>query len=261
MRLYLEVARLSFRRHLAYRADTLAGLFTNSLFGVMIAAVFTALYGDRAGDVAGFTLSETLTFVWISQSLLMVVYLWGWWDVADSIRSGDVVADLMKPFDYQLYWLSRDIGRAACHVLTRMVPTFLVGLVLYDLALPASFATWFEFALSVLLAVIVSFGWRFLVNLATFWLLDARGLHPLSILVITFFSGFLMPLTFFPAWLRTVAELLPFRAIVMLPVEVLLGQRAIAPALAIQTLWAVALVLLAQLVLSAAVRKVVVQGG
>ena len=261
MRLYLEVARRSFRRHLAYRAATLAGLFTNAVFGVMIAAVYAALYGDRGGAVAGFTLPETLTFVWVSQSLLMVVYLWGWWEVADAVRSGDVVADLIKPMDYQAYWLARDLGRAACHVLTRMLPTLLFGVALYDLALPGTVGTWAAFAVSVVLAVVVSFGWRFLVNLSAFWLLDARGIHPLSILVLTFFSGFLLPISFFPSWLRSVAELLPFRAVVMLPIEVLLGQRATGSALAIQLFWAAALGLLAQAVLAAAVRKVVVQGG
>ena len=261
MRLYLEVARRSFRRHLAYRAATLAGIFTNTIFGVMIAAVFAALYQGRGGAVAGFTLAEALTFVWVSQSLLMVVYLWGWWEVAEAIRTGDVVADLMKPMDYQAYWLARDLGRAACHVLTRMLPTFLFGVAFYDLALPGAVGTWAAFAVSVVLAVVVSFGFRFLANLSTFWLLDARGIHPLSVLVITFFSGFLLPLSFFPSWLRVVAELLPFRAIVMLPIEILLGQRPILAALAIQLCWAAALVLLAQAVLGTAVRKVVIQGG
>jgi ABC-2 type transport system permease protein len=261
VRLYLEVARRSFARYLAYRAATLAGIFTNTFFGIMIAAVFAALYRGQDGAVAGFTRSEALTFVWVSQSMLMVVYLWGWWEVADAIRTGDIVADLMKPFDFQGYWLSRDLGRAACHVLTRMLPTLLFGIAFYDLALPASLGTWAAFAASIPLAVVVSFGWRFIVNLSTFWLLDARGLHPIAILVITFFSGFLLPLSFFPSWLRALADLLPFRAVVMLPIEIFLGQRAVAPALGIQLFWAVALALLAQVVLGAAVRKVVIQGG
>lgn len=262
MRLYLEVARRSFQRHLRYRAAALAGLFTNAVFGVMTSAVFLAFY--RSGDtpaVGGFTAAEAVTYVWVSQSLIMVVYLWGWWEVAAAIKSGDVVSDLMKPFSYQGYWLGRDLGRAACHVLTRFLPTFAVGALLYDLVLLASAATWLGFAVSVVLAVVVSFGWRFLVNLAAFWLLDERGLASVSLLLVNFFSGLLIPLTFFPPWLRTVAEVLPFRALVMVPNEVLLGQRDLAGALAIQLFWAAALLLLGEGVLALAVRKVVVQGG
>lgn len=265
MRLYLELARRSFQRHLAYRAATLAGLFTNAVFGVLIASVFVALYRGRdateTGSVAGFTLPEILTFVWVGQSLIMVVYLWGWWEVAAAIESGDIITDLMKPIDYYAYWFSRDLGRAACHVLTRFVPTMLAGALVYDLALPRSVATWAAFALSVALAVSVSFAWRFLLNLTAFWLLDVRGVHTLAVGLVSFFSGMLVPLPFFPDGLRRVAELLPFRAIVMLPVEVLLGHRSAGAALALQASWAVALALLGQAVLALAVRRVVVQGG
>lgn len=262
MRLYLEVARLSFRRHLAYRAATLAGPFTNVVFGVLIASVFTALYeGGKRGEVAGFTLPEAMTFVWGGQSLLMVVYLWGWWEVATAVKTGDVVVDLMKPYPFQAYWLSRDLGRAACHTLTRLFPTFVFGALLFEPALPRSPGTWLAASVSVALAVVVSFGWRFLLNLTAFWLLDARGTHTMSLAVVNLFSGVLVPLAFFPGWLRSIAELLPFRAFVMVPIEVLLGQRGLADALAIQLFWAVALALFAQGVLALAVRKLVVQGG
>ena len=167
----------------------------------------------------------------------------------------------MKPVSYQGYWLGRDLGRAACHALTRLLPTLLFGALLYDLALPATAGTWLAFALSVALAVVVSFGWRFLLNLSAFWLVDARGTHTIAIVLVNFFSGLLVPLAFFPDRLRTLAELLPFRAFVMVPIEVLLGQRGLANALAIQLTWAVLLAALGQAVLALAVRKVVVHGG
>ena len=262
MRLYLEVARRSFRRHLTYRAATLAGLFTNAVFGVLIASVFSALYdGSSAADVAGFTVSEALTFVWIAQSLLVVVSLWGWWEISASIKSGDVVSDLMKPIDYFAYWLSRDLGRAACHALTRLLPTLAIGALLYSLALPTSVGTWLAFAVSVGLAVLVSFAWRFLLNLSAFWTLDVRGTQAAALMLVNFFSGLLVPLAFFPPWLRTFADLLPFRAFVMVPIEVLLGHRSFGSALAIQGFWAAALTLLGQGLLLLAMRKVVVHGG
>jgi len=262
MRLYVEVARRSFQRHLAYRAATLAGLFTNSVFGIMIASVYLALYrGHDRTDVAGFGVAEALTFVWVGQSLLMVIAMWGWWEIAASVQSGDVVTDLMKPFNFHGYWLSRDLGRAACHALTRLAPTLLIGSLVSDLALPRSGGRWLAFLVSVVLAVLVSFGWWFLLNLSAFWLLDIRGVMTMSLMVVKFFSGFLVPLAFFPLGLRHLADLLPFRAIVMVPIEVFLGQRSLASALAIQCFWAVALALLGQLCLRGAVRKMVFQGG
>lgn len=261
MRVYLELARRSFAQQFAYREATLAGLFTNSVFGIMIASVFLGLYHSRPGTVAGWSADETVRYMWINQSLLMVLFLWGWWEVAQSIRTGAIVTDLLKPIDYYAYWMARDVGRAAAQVIIRGIPTLLIGWLLFRFPVPASPVRWAEFVTSVAFAVLVSFAFRFLVNLATFWVLDHRGLHYASIVLVNFFSGLLLPLTFFPAWLLTIANLLPFRALMMLPNEVLAGHRSPWSAYALQLFWIVVLSLLAQLVMKRAERKVVVQGG
>jgi ABC-2 type transport system permease protein len=261
--LYVEVAVRSFRRQLAYRAAALAGLFTNSVFGGVISAVYLAFYREvNAGEqVAGYALDQVLTYVWVAQSLISVIAIWGWWDIALAIRSGDVVADLMKPFDYYLYWLSRDLGRAGSQVLLRGAPTFVVGALFFDLALPASPGRWLAFAASVPLAVLVSFGLRFLVNVSAFWLIDVIGTRAFVYAIVNFFSGQYIPLVFFPDWLRLLADLLPFRAMVMSPVEALLGTRDPALVLGQQALWVAVLTLACYAVLGRAIRRVVVQGG
>lgn len=262
MRLYLEVARKSFQRHLAYRAATLAGLFTNAVFGVLLASVFVALYhSNGGGTVAGFNVEESLTYIWVGQALIMVIYMWGWWEVAMAIQTGDIVSDLMKPFDYYAFWMSRDLGRAACHMLTRFIPTFAIGLLLYQLAMPGSLLTWLAFAVSIVLAVVVSFAFRYLLNLSAFWLTDYRGVGSVALIGVNFLSGHLVPIPFFPHWLRIIADVLPFRAILMIPVEVLLRHGNPLSLLGLQLFWVVVLSFIAQLVTRLAERKVVVQGG
>lgn len=263
MRVYVELARRSFQRHLAYRQATVAGIFTNAVFGVLIASVYGALYRSRGSGsaVAGFDLREILTFIWMSQSLLMVIAIWGWWDMSASIQTGDVIVDLMKPIDYYGFWLSRDLGRAGCQVLMRFVPTMAIGAVLYDLEAPPSIGRWGLFAISVILAVVVSFAFRFILNASAFWLTDVTGVRTMALFATNFLSGLLVPITFFPPWLRTVADLLPFRTFIMVPNEVFLGHGSAARAIGLEVFWAVALSGLALLVLRLAMRKVVIQGG
>lgn len=262
MRVYLELARRSFQRHLAYRQATLAGIFTNAVFGVLIASVYRALYRSRveSGDVAGFDLPEILAFIWIGQSLLMVVAIWGWWEMAASIQSGNVVSELMKPISYYGYWLSQDIGRALCHALTRFIPTFIIGLALFDLT-PASAGRWGLFAFSVCCALIVSFAFRFMLNAAAFWMTDVAGIRAMALVATNFLSGLLVPLAFFPAWLRAIAELLPFQTFIMIPVNVYLGHGSAARAIGLQLFWIAAMTALALLMLRRAERRVVIQGG
>ncbi len=263
VRLYVEVARSSFRRYLAYRGATLAGLFTNSIFGVLLASVYIALYQDResGATVAGFSLPDLLTFVWISQSLIAVVSLWGWWDIANSIQSGDIVSDFMKPFNYYGYWIARDAGRASAQVLMRGIPTLIIGAVLYDMRLPSTGWDLLAFGISVMLAVAVSFGLRFILNVLAFWLMDITGVNALAAAVVNLFSGMLLPLAFFPAWFETLANVLPFRSIIMSPVQAYLGQGNVPVILLGQVVWFAILVLGGLGLLRMATKRVVVQGG
>ncbi len=265
MRLYLELARRSFAQTLAYRGAALAGIFTNGIFGIMIASVFLALYQSQAsggGDSAeGWSRDQTITLVWINQSLLMTVYMWGWWEVTRNIQSGAIVTELLKPYDYFSYWLSRDLGRALAHFIIRGIPTFLIGAIAFDILAPASWTRGAAFLLSAVMAVIVSFCLRFMANLAGFWVLDYRGIAAMFAAVMNVLSGMLAPLAFLPEPVRIVANALPFRAVIMTPNEVYLGQVAVWQGLGFQALWIALLIFSARWLMAKGERQLVVQGG
>lgn len=263
MRLYYEIARRSFARHLTYRAATLAGLATNGFFGLMRTYLFIGFYGQMDTS-AGWTLDDALVFVWLGQALLMPVFIFGWYELAMTIRSGDVVSDLSKPFDYYGFWLSRDAGRAVYHTLFRGVPTFVFGAVLFGLAPSTDPARWLAFLSSLAMAVWISFGLRFLSNIAAFWLLDYRGAVYALLFANGLFSGLLVPLNFWPGWAEAAARWLPFAGMIQIPVEVILGTVTgpeLAAALLFQAAWGVVLMIAGRFVLGLAVQKVVVQGG
>jgi len=263
VRLYWEVFRHGFRRYATYRAATVAGLFTNTVFGFLRAYVLVALFAATA-TVGGYDLSDALTYVFLGQGMIMTVYMWSWWEIALAIRSGDIVTDLSRPFDYQSYWLAQDLGRACYHAVFRGIPPFLVGALVFDLRLPGSPLTWLLFVASVAVAVCVSFGLRFIVNLAAFWLLDYRGVGAISTACGTFLSGFVVPIAFFPGWLAAIAHALPFRGMIQVPIDVFLEKErgwALVGVLAVQLAWAAALFAAGRLLLGAARRRVVVQGG
>ena len=62
---------------------------------------------QATSNVGGYDAEAAVTCAWITQALIMVVALWGWWDVELTIRTGDVVSDLSKPFSYLLGRLFR----------------------------------------------------------------------------------------------------------------------------------------------------------
>lgn len=262
IRLYVEIARRSFRRFSTYRAATLAGAFTNTVFGFLKAYVLLAVF-RQSPDIGGFDSRDAVTFVFLGQALIAPTGAFSGPDIAERIRTGDVVTDLYRPVDFQLYWLAHDLGRAAFQILGRGVFPIVAGALAFDVRLP-SVPMAIAFAMSLLLAIAVSFSLRFIVNITGFWLLDTRGAFQLFTVMAIFLSGMVVPVTLFPSWLEAVARASPFTSVLQLPAELWLGLPAggsVAGHLATQTAWLVASLVGGRVVLAAAVRKVVVQGG
>lgn len=263
VRLYAAVAVSSFRRYATYRVATAAGVFTNTVFGFIVAATFVALWSQRP-HLGGYDEAQALTYVWTGQALLAAVALMGGGALEDlqaRIRTGDVAVDLYRPVDLQSWWLAADLGRAAFHLLGRGVVPMTVGALAFDLALPTDPWRWAVFVVSVWLAVVLAFGLRYLLALSTFWLLDGDGLNTVGSLVGIFFSGLLLPLNVFPGALGEVARALPWAGMLQVPADVLLGETDTVEALVFQAVWAVVLLAAGRLLQSVATRRVVVQGG
>ena len=264
--LYLAVAARAFRRYSTYVGATLAGIFTNSVFGVIMCFVYLAVWNQepRAG---GYDASDALTYVWIGQAMLMTIAMWGGGspdDLATRVKSGDIVIDFHRPVGILGWYVAADLGRATYHLLTRGLAPTVVGFLLFDLKAPPTALAWVGFLLAVLLAVLVSFGLRMLVALTTFWLFDDTGPRTLAVVASTFFSGMTVPLVLFPGSFRELAMALPWAAFLQVPADIWLGQRTgweVLGGLAFSLAWAVALLAACAAVLRRAERRVVVQGG
>jgi ABC-2 type transport system permease protein len=255
-----------FRRYSTYRQATVAGAFTNTVFGFLRCYVLLAVAaGAGTATVAGYDPARLATFVWFGQGLLTVVALWGWSDLAQRISTGDVVADLLRPLDLMVNHVASDLGRAGFALLTRFVVPVLAGLFAFDFYLPGHPVTYVLFAVSLLLAVLVCSALRYIVNLTAFWLLDIRGVRQVWLLASGAGSGLSFPLPLLPDWLATALWLgTPFPALMQAPLDVLVERGGTGHAgllIAVQAGWLAIVVALARLVQRRALRRLVIQGG
>ncbi|NED94857.1 ABC transporter permease [Phytoactinopolyspora alkaliphila] len=255
---------MGFRRWSTYRLATAAGAFTNSVFGLIKAYITIGAIGAAGGSLAGYDAATGATYAWLVQALIAPVNIFGWQELALRIRSGDVAVDLARPVDPQLAYLAADLGRAAYSFIPRGAPPLLVGAAVTGLTLPTSPLPYVLGAISVWLAVMLSFACQWLVNLAAFWLLDLRGVRTLYMAVSSVLSGMMVPVHWFPGWLSTVAAWTPGPSLIQAPIDVVTARADGVDALAImgtQAVWLVAMLAVGQLVFLAGTRKLVVQGG
>ncbi|MFI5933260.1 ABC transporter permease [Actinoplanes sp. NPDC051494] len=255
-----------FRRYATYRQATIAGSFTNTVFGFLRCYVLLAVAaGATTRRPGGYDVEQLATYVWVGQGLLSVVSLWSWSELSDRIRSGEVTADLLRPVHPVVLYLAPDLGRAGHAMIFRFLPPLAVGALFFDLYAPSRWFTVPLFAVSVVLAVVMSLAMRFLVNATAYWLHDARGPIFLWMLSAGVLAGLYFPLRFLPDWLAVALWVgTPFPGLLQTPLDVLVERdppATQAALVALQAVWAVVLLALAVVVQRRAEKRLVAQGG
>jgi len=263
MRLFWELSKTSFQRYLTYRAATIAGLVTNFFFGILRAAIFIALY-DLQSEVEGITIQGAITYAALGQAMIGYLSMFSWFDLMNTVYTGDIASDLLKPMSYFSFWMAQDLGRASVNFLLRGVTVMIGYAFIFDLVWPRGLVNILAVAVSIVLSWLVSFSWRFLINLTSFWTPNARGILRFFFVLSWFFSGFLMPLRFFPDWVIRISYLMPFPHMLNTVVEIYLGvldMPGIIMALANQLIWVFLLITAGQVVLRRGVHRLVILGG
>jgi ABC-2 type transport system permease protein len=190
--------------------------------------------------------------------------LFGWSEVSDRVRSGDIAVDFARPLDPQVGYLAADLGRAALQGLARGVPSIAVGAIVFGVSAPQGPAVAGLAVVSVLLGVVISFGCRYAVNLTSFWLVQNRGVQLVYIVASGFLAGLFVPVHWFPDWLLLVARCTPFPSMFQAPIDLLSGRASLGealPILGIQLAWAAGVLALGQLLTRRGRRVLEVQGG
>jgi ABC-2 type transport system permease protein len=263
MRLFWELARRAFQRQMTYRAAAIAGLAANFFFGILRFSVMIALYGTRQ-EVAGMTVQGAVTYTCLAQGVIAFLSLFSWYDLMMTVYNGGVASDLLKPMNYFSFWLAQDFGRAIAQLILRGLTIMAAYAIFVELVYPSGAVEWLAVGAALGLAWLVSFSYRFLINLTAFWFPNALGIGRFAFILSWFTSGFLMPLRFFPIWFQRLCQLTPFPYTVNVITEVYLGLvrgPQLVGALAMQLVWALVLIFLGQLVLRAGMKRLVILGG
>ncbi|MGW0247670.1 ABC transporter permease [Nocardia goodfellowii] len=263
-RVYRQLAVAGFRRQSQYKLAMFAGLFTNCVFGMVRAAVMLAAV--RAGsDFGGYDEGTIGAYVWLSQGLLGAMQFMGPpLELVDRVKNGDIAIDFLRPVDIQLGYLATDLGRAACTMLPRGIPSVVFGMLTFGLAMPATPGPYLWGTLSLLCAITLSFLCLFAVGLIGFWVIETRGLRVLYQICGTFLAGLFVPVHMFPDWLRTLAHATPFPSILQTPIDILSGRVTGTESLTlvgIQLFWIVVIGGIGRVLLASGRRRLEVQGG
>ncbi|HMO17316.1 MAG TPA: ABC-2 family transporter protein [Oligoflexia bacterium] len=230
---YIANVRLAFLKLLAYRLRYFTGLITYTLFVSVHYFIWKAVFGAKASETAsdissvilnGYSLSDMITYIavgWIARSLYFSDIDE---EIASLVRSGQVSIYLLRPVYFHLMLLSEAFGGMLFRFTLFTFPIAFLLLALFPIQAPYSFFHAILFILSTFMSFFVLAELNFLLGLVCFALKSIDGIMRAKYFFVQLFSGLLLPLAFFPDWLRYYLNILPFKLIASVPLEVYLGR-------------------------------------
>ncbi|XAS76394.1 ABC-2 family transporter protein [Dermatophilaceae bacterium Sec6.4] len=257
---YGRIFLAGIRQQATYRLAILGGLVANITFGLLKTAILLATVRAGGGSLQGYTAATMASYVWLSQGLLGSINLNGRTDLADRIKSGAVITDFLRPISVQWAAIAGDVGKAACALLPRGLPSVLVGIGVVGMAAPPTGLAWVLGLFSLLLGITISWASVYALACAGFWLVETRGLQTLYMMISGFFAGLFVPISLFPHWLLIIATATPFPSMLQYPVDVLIGRGGAGLVLA-QLGWLVVVGGTGHLLTESGRRRLEVQGG
>lgn len=242
------------------------GFFFLLAFGWMLPLlVYLFIWSAAAGEgsLAGLTQESLAGYYLVLILVNQLTYSISNWTVGDNIRYGQINRWLLQPMSPLYHSLSSEIAGKVVFMLFSIPITALLAIIIQ----PRFNLTWSQgllFIPAVLAAWALRFLWGYWLALLAFWATRADSLLALQDSFIFLFGGHLAPIALLPAWMRTIAQILPFRYMSAFPVEVLVGQlttKEILVGFAYQAGWTVVAFILYRLVWTRGVRHYEAIGG
>ena len=260
---YLRHIQCAIQETMAYRVSYFVNIISQFVTYIVIFFLWKAIY--TAGPVlGGMAWSDMQGYLLISLFASALISGSSEFRVSRSIWTGNIAVELVRPVDYQRANFAITVGNGIAEgVLVAAIGVVFAVLIGFSTP-PGHAITWFYFILAMLFSFTIKFLLVYIFGLFSFWTTGSMGLAWIRKGLTDFFSGALIPLSFFPGWLQNIANLLPFRGIVFVPGTIFIEQmpdNQILVSLALDLVWIVALWYLAKLIWHFAMRKVTIHGG
>ena len=258
----LALGKMQFSQYNIYKSNFYLFTLNRIIEIVVYIFVWQAIY-NQTGSAGGYTITQMTTY-YILVFTLSSLSTWGVnEDMAHSIRNGNINKELLNPLSYFQYYFGVNIGEMSFALLVG-IAVFVICSLFWGITLPVSFMNFLLFVFVILLGIPITFFLTMIVGTVGFYSNSIWGMQILRKSIISIFSGLIAPITLFPNWFQSIANILPFKELIYTPINIWLGQISFSEILLIilkQTIWIVILYVLAKLFFKHAVKKVTVNGG
>ena len=212
----------------------------------------------------GLTFNQTFLYITVASSLIVLLKNWADWEISYQITEGSIIMSLVKPIKFQWLIMSQSAGFSLVNLVSISIPSILFLIFVFRIPINIGLGFLF-FPLAIVFSFLLNNTFDYIIGLTSFYTESIWGISSTKEIIITFLSGSLIPLQFFPETLQNILRFLPFQAMYYLPLMMLIEpDQEISNYLAmlgIQIFWVLVVFLIARLFYKRAIKVLRVSGG
>ena len=235
-------------------------------------AIYSSSEGGIDASINGFTYKEMISYVVLTTVFGFVTFNNDTlWFINQDIRKGTIGNYVIKPISYRGKFVASNLGAFLMMSTVFGIPLYGASLgVLIGIGFLPIISVWDFiahiglFLIASVIACLLNDTIAYLFGILCFYTTSAWGLNSLKTTVISFLSGTLLPLAFFPPIFKDIVSYMPFAGMSQNPILILMMKYDYLESfkvIGISLAWLVILELFVKLLFSHAIKKVTVQGG
>lgn len=259
---YFQISKITMSNSLVYFWSFIG----KNIFFVFILFIYLMLwqniYGQKGETIGGLTLNAMIWYLIVTE----LVTLSGTsvhFQINEDVKSGGIAYLLNKPYSYVGYCFSYFAGEVGVKLITNGLIGIVIGLVYVGPLKGFSLMHLPFVLLSLLLGCCIHFFIYISIAMTSFWFEENNAFFWIYSKLVFTLGGMLVPLQLFPAWLKKIAENLPFAYVTYAPARltVAFSYSAFYRQVLIQSLYLVVFIFVAVFLYRKGAKNLNVNGG
>lgn len=229
LKAYPGLLRAGFAESVAYRAEFIVWMLTTTMPLVSMALWTVVARGQRLGPER-LGQGDFVTYFLLALLVRLVTGSWVLWEMNREIRMGLLGQRLLRPVHPLIAYSAENL--AAVPLRGMLVLPLVLGMLYFTQKSGGRLTTdpvlLLAFVVSLPGAWALTFLFMALMGTLAFFIESSLALFQFWMATYTIFSGYMVPLSLLPGWVGRLAEVLPFRYMLELPIRLAMGMPGVA---------------------------------
>ncbi|TQR43601.1 ABC transporter permease [Paenibacillus popilliae] len=257
--LFFTLARKKYLSNLQYRSAHMVHNIASFMFGFIYISIWTGIGEGR--PLGEYGLNGIVSYVAFNQaSLWVAAFLTNGLGIQQSVRTGQIALDLVRPVHLFYQLMSKEWGQITYQFVYKFLPIYILYFFVMPLHVPSTIITYVWTAVALTLAAYISICLNYLIGAAALWTTESVWLYWVNYAFSMLLSGFLIPIEWLPSWLADISRSSFYPFLHYVPTRIYLGMES-PSALLGSLMWCIVFTAACLAVTGIMRRKVEVQGG